>query len=145
MPALPIGTGRPKREIVDQAYEECGLSGFEFERTPDEMIAGLRRLNLMMKEQPWSLLGYDMPAQGEGDLADLSGLEDRFIPAVVAWLALRLAPALGKAQPPEARAARTRALQNLRAEIATAPARTMRGGIHRGAGTSINEPQWTAG
>lgn len=83
--------GRPKRDIIDQAFEELGSAGYEFERTPEEALAALRRLNLFMGEWPWNGLTYYAPPVGHGAPEDFSGLPDSAISAVAYELAQRLA------------------------------------------------------
>jgi len=134
MTTLYVPTGRPKNELIDRAYAKCGLAGYEFERTPEEMGDGLRELNVMMMEKPWSLLGFNLPAQGDGDLTDQSGLLDSYVPAVVMELALRLCPQLGKSLSAEAVKVHSRAVALLRAELATTPAMKLRGGVYAGSG-----------
>lgn len=143
MVTLSVGTGRPKFDIIDLAYEECGLAAAEFERTPEEMKAGLRRLNAMMMEAPFSALGYALPAYGDGDLNERSGLLDKYIPAVVGFLALKLAPGLGKSLSAEQRAALSKSMATLRAEIATVPELAMRPGVYLGEGNNTLSPAWS--
>lgn len=133
MTTLPIGLGRSKADIISRAYSKCGM-GDDMERTPEEMGQGLMELNIMMMEAPWSGLGYSQPVSGDGDTSDLSGIEDRFTPAVVMELAMRLAPGLGKSMSTEAVKSHARSVSLLRAEIATAPQTKLRGGVYLGSG-----------
>ncbi|CAB4140433.1 hypothetical protein UFOVP407_55 [uncultured Caudovirales phage] len=143
---LPVGTGRPKADIITRAFAMCALGDDDFERTPEEMGMGLRILNVMMMEAPWNLLGYDQPRYGDGDLADQSSLADKHIPAVVGELATRIAAAIGKSLKPEAMRAVSRSLMALRADLATVKQLKARSGIHRGAGVRegwVRGSSWT--
>jgi hypothetical protein len=100
--ALPI-TGSTKRSLLDTAFEECGIT----ERTPDEEASALRKLNQMMFEWPFSVLGYDA---GDTTAEELSGFDPRWDQAVALALAQRLAPKELNGQPlsPESKAALSR-------------------------------------
>ncbi len=130
--SLDLGIGRPKADIIEQAYRLCGINRDDL--GSDEIGDGLRDLNIMMMDAPWNALGYDQPAFGDGDPADLSGLLDAYVPAVVHELAMRLAPNMGKTLSTEAAARVKTTRRSLDALIATVPALKARGGIHQGAG-----------
>jgi len=119
---IPTPVGVPKRVILDTAFEECSLAGYEFDREPEEITMGLRRLNMMMAEYPWNQLAYEQPDYGQGLPEDLSGLPTKAVNAVAMHLALRIAPALGRGLAPEQRAALAVSRANLFAELATIPA-----------------------
>ena len=96
-----------KRQIIEMAYEECSLSGYEFNVTPEELFSGLRSLDALMAEWAGSSkdLGYNFPATfGGGDLEDVSGIPDAAINGVAISLAMALAPKMGKAMSGETRA-----------------------------------------
>ncbi len=85
---LPLpDTGQPKRVILDIAFEERGLAGYEFDRDAEEVTMALRRLNVMMGQWPWSLVPFDRPTRGQGRPEDPSGLPDNAIQAVAMHLA----------------------------------------------------------
>jgi P22 tail accessory factor len=129
---LDLGLGRPKRDIIEQAYRLCGIAVDDLD--PDLLSDGLRDLNIMMMEGPWDTLGYEQPLIGDGDLADASGLLNAYTPATIHELAMRLAPNMGKALSPEALARVRTTRRTLDALIAVIPQMKMRGGIHLGAG-----------
>lgn len=133
MTTLYVGTGRAKSEIIAGAYAKDGM-GDDMERTPEEMANGLRELNQMMMEEPFSLLGYALPAHGDGDLSDLSGLADKYIPAIIMELAFRLAPNIGKSMSVEAVKRHAKAMATLRGDIAAAPNLSIRSGTYLGMG-----------
>lgn len=101
---LPTNT---KRQIIEMAYEECSLAGYEFNLTPEELSSGLRKLDALMarwKAASKDLL-YNFPAIfGEGDLDELSGVPDAAVEGAAMTLAMALAPAMGKAMTAESRA-----------------------------------------
>lgn len=96
-----------KRQIVEMAYEECSLAGYEFNVTPEELFSGLRKLDALMAEWAQSSkdLGYNFPATfGAGDLEDYSGIPDAAINGAAISLAMAIAPAMGKQMSAETRA-----------------------------------------
>jgi hypothetical protein len=122
--------GRPKRDIIELAFEELGSAGYEFERTPEEVTAALRRLNLFMAEWPWSQLTYSLPMFGHGSAEESSGLADAEITAAAYELARRLAGMWGATFSPEQRKAAAEAkAQALPVSVPTAymAANTVRG------------------
>lgn len=106
--------GRPKQTIIEMAFEELTISGFEFDITPDEVAKALRRLNVLMAELP--VIGYNFPLEEDGSAAEASGLLETDVQAVVALLAIRLAPMIGKTLSPEFRSAANRSMSVLRAK-----------------------------
>jgi hypothetical protein len=124
MPTIVLdGSGVPKSSLVEGAYEYCGLNGFEYERTPEEMTTGLRHLNALMAE--WLGdgidLGYDFPTYGPGLLETPSGVPDSACAVIHGFLAQRLCPTLGGSLSADAKAALALSYHNLRSRTATAP------------------------
>lgn len=134
--------GPPKRQIIELAFGEIGSAGYEFGRTPEEVTDALMRLNALMFEWPYNLLGYVQPAYGVGNPDDASGIPFESLTAVAACLALRVAPIMGATLSPEARANLARSMTTLHALLASVPTMplaqyTLRGmGGRRGAGLS---------
>lgn len=96
-----------KRQIVEMAYEECSLAGYEFNVTPEELFSGLRKIDALMAEWAQSSkdLGYNFPATfGGGDLEDVSGIPDAAVQGAAISLAMAIAPAMGKQMSGETRA-----------------------------------------
>lgn len=96
-----------KREIVQNAFEEVGLASYAFDLQPEQMQAGLRRLDNMMAT--WNSrglrIGYPLTDSPAGsDLDQDAGVTDEAIEAIVSNLALRLAPILGKTVSPDTKA-----------------------------------------
>lgn len=117
------GAGVPKSSLIEGAYEYCGLNGFEFERTPEEMTAGLRHLTALMAELLGNGidLGFDFPIYGAGLLEEPSGVPDHACAVIHQLLAQRLAPGLGATLSPDAKAALGMSYQGLISRTAAAP------------------------
>lgn len=128
----PVSTAT-KRAIIDMAYEECSLSGYEFDRTPEEFFTGLRRLDALMLElQPNVPLGYNFPdVFGQGDLEEPAGIPDEALSAAVKLLAVDLMPTMGKAASAETRYRGMQALIAMRGQavvpVSRFPSSTARG------------------
>lgn len=89
-----------KRQAVQAALTELGIADYSFDVMPEQLEQGLRRLDAMVAE--WNGRGirvsYALPASPEtSDLDQDSGIPDSCWEAVITNLALRLAPAYGKA------------------------------------------------
>lgn len=107
-----------KRQIVEMAYEECSLAGYEFNVTPEELFSGLRSLDGLMAEWASSSkdLAYNFPATfGGGDLEDVSGIPDAAIRGVAISLAMEIAPKMGKQMSAESRARLTKSMSVINA------------------------------
>lgn len=146
MVQIPLDvTGPTKQSLVEGAYEYCGLNGFEYERTPEEMVTGVRHLSAMMAE--WLGNGidltYDFPTYGAGRLDEPSGVPTSAAAVIHQMLAQRLCPALGATLSEDAKAALALGYQGLRSRTAATPptmsTRAHRlpssGARHRGYGT----------
>lgn len=124
MPQIVLdGTGVTKSALVEGAYEYCGLNGFEYERTPEEMTSGLKRLNALMAllKTKGIDLGFDFPTYANGLLEEPANIPDNAVEPVMALLAQRLAPGLGAELSGDAKAVLSTALQDLYANYASAP------------------------
>lgn len=135
---LPITAGPLKGEIVAMAYDEIGIAGTEFDRSADETIVALRRLDALMLD--WKAqgidLGYVAPDYGAGNAGDASGILPADMNTVALGLAIRLAPTIGQQISTETRGAFARSFALLQARYATIPERAMPRGTARGAGNS---------
>jgi hypothetical protein len=124
MPTITLdATGVAKSVLVEGAYEFCGLNGQEYERTPEEMVTGLRRLNALMAllAKKGINLNFDFPTYGQGLLEEPSGIPDDAVEPITALLAKRLAPSLGANLTPEAMGIAATAMSDLMANYAMAP------------------------
>jgi hypothetical protein len=137
MPQIVLdGAGKLKSDLVEGAYDFCGLNGFEYERTPEEMVTGLRNLNDMLAE--WLAdgidLGFDFPIYGSGKLEEASGVPDSAVSVIKAKLAQRLCPPLGASLSDDAKAVLAQAWQRLLSRTATIPTMEVPYTSLRGAG-----------
>jgi hypothetical protein len=94
--------GWTKRQLVEEAFGELALASFDFDLSPEEMDAGLRRLDTMMAT--WQSIGiqvgYSMAtSQDDSDLDRQSGIAMNAVEAVYMNLACRIAAGKGKALP----------------------------------------------
>jgi|GEM_PF-1384111 len=126
-----------KRTIVNMAYEEASLSGYEFDITPEEQVSALRRLDALMAE--WRAqsinLAYNFPATfGAGGLDDPSGIPDSAVNVAAMQLAIRIFPMFGKRTSAETRYALAQGLNALRASTAFIPALNLPRGTPLGQG-----------
>lgn len=88
-----------KRQLVLQAFEEVGYASYAYDLQPEQLQAGLRRLEALMGT--WNgrgiRLGY--PLTNDPDAAELdaaSNIPDAATEAVYTNLAIRIAPIVGK-------------------------------------------------
>jgi hypothetical protein len=91
-----------KGDIVDQAYAELALAGFEWDITPAEKTWALQKLDLMMA----GLLGRQVNvgysfgmSPTDTSLSQDSGLRLMFVEPVYMMLALRICAGKGKTTP----------------------------------------------
>lgn len=135
MAFAPISTAT-KRAVVEMAYEECSLAGYEFNQTPEELFTGLRRLDALMREwEPTLPLGYNFPASfGGGDLAEPVGIPDQALDVAAKYLALRISPVMGKDMNPAAVYALSAGMAALRAQSQFSPRVSLPGSTVRGMG-----------
>lgn len=126
-----------KRTIVNMAFEEINLAGYEFDATPEEQFSALRRLDALMAQWKMSSLdiGYNFPAVlGGGDLDEDAGIPDLALNAVVTSLALRVMPSIGKTMSAETKAALNAGMIALRTWCATIPEMSLQARTPRGSG-----------
>lgn len=110
-----------KRQLIEEAFGEIALAGYAFDLSPEEMQAGLRRLDTMLAT--WAgagvHLGYALSTSpGSGDLDDDSGLKAVDVEAVYMALALRIAAGKGKQLAASTRTAAGQAYQALLSRVA---------------------------
>lgn len=110
-----------KRQFVVQAFEEIGYASYAFDLQPEQLQAGLRRLEAMMGT--WNgrgvRLGY--PLSSNPDAADLdtsTNVPDSANEAVYTNLAIRIAPIVGKTASPETKQAARSAYMELLSRFA---------------------------
>ena len=148
MTQVTIIGGVLKREIIQQAYAECGQAGYEWELTPEEYDVALRRLDALLAEWRGAYgveLGYNFPALGGGSPEDESGLANTAVQVVVGMLALRIAPTIGKTISAETRAILASSFAAMRSAFNCPPRvrldnRTPAGAGNRGYGYGRRNP-----
>jgi hypothetical protein len=110
-----------KRALIEMAFEEIGLAGYEFDPTSEEYASALRRLDAIMAEWRTSSLdlGYNAPAVvGDSDLDDPSGIPDDAVRPVFLTLAFDVCPPLGKSMSVESKARYASSMDLLRTRYA---------------------------
>jgi hypothetical protein len=130
-------TGVTKGSLVETAYEYCGLAGYEFERTPEEIASGLRQLAMMMMESPYDKAGFNNVDYGFGQAEEGSNLVNADVPAVGYSLALRIATVIGKTLPPSFYATANPSIYAFKARYTTIPTQDYRPGTIRGQGARL--------
>lgn len=127
-----------KRQIVDIAMDALGLGPEVYTLSPDDVAAGVRRLDAMMAT--WSAQGLRMgyPVEVGPDDADPSadtGIPASAVEAVALQLAVKMAPSFGKVVAPETRIEATRAKIAIDAVFGQLPPKIgLAAGIPMGAG-----------
>lgn len=89
-----------KRQLVNEAYAELALAGYDFDLSPEEMQSGLRRLDAMMATWVGNgvQVGYAMAgSQDDSGLDQDSGVQMIGTEAVFLNLSCRIAASKGKA------------------------------------------------
>lgn len=103
---------RSIRDLVNEAYRECGLAAYDYDLDPEELQTAVTRLRGMMGtwERKWSIqIGFNFG----GELDDDSGIGDDAAEAVYLNLGMRLAPGFGKTLDPQTMANAKDALAGL--------------------------------
>jgi len=91
--------GWTKRQFVEGAFEEIGYATYAYDLQPEQLQAGLRRLEAMITT--WNgkgiRLGYPLSSNPDNaNLDDTTLVPDADNEAICANLALRIAPIVGK-------------------------------------------------
>jgi hypothetical protein len=126
-----------KRQFVEEAFAEIGMASYTFDLSPQQLDACLRRLDTMMAT--WNArgirLGYPLPSNPEdSDLDTDTQVPDSANEAVVANLAIRLAPQYGKAVSLDTRTTAKQAYDTLLARAAFPPEQQFPRTLPMGAG-----------
>lgn len=114
-----------KADLLDMIFEELGRASYDFDRTPDEDVSALRKVDALMAE--WQAQGcnlnYNFPTSfGRGLPSDLVGVPDAALNTIAAHAAFRIAPGIGKTMSAESRKAMADGKAFLFAETAKIPA-----------------------
>lgn len=88
-----------KAQLIATAFEEIGVANYEFDLQPEQIEGALRRLDTLMAT--WNAvgirIGYNQASEpGQSDPNQDSGIRDEAVQAVIANLAVRLGPTIGK-------------------------------------------------
>lgn len=88
-----------KRQFVTQAFEEVGYASYAYDLQPEQLQAGLRRLEAMIGT--WNgrgiRLGYPLSSNPDNaSLDDATNVPDASNEAIYTNLAIRIAPIVGK-------------------------------------------------
>lgn len=121
-PRLPGSS--TKLQLINKAYEKCGLPEYTFDKTPEEISSMLLELDMLMGgwEDGGLDLNYNFPsASGGGDPDEASGIPRFAEAAVVAMLAEAFAPAIGKTLSAEFNVSKKNAMTALYARMAKIP------------------------
>lgn len=108
--------GYTRRQFIDAALEELGLAEYTFDIQPEQYQGAARRLDSMLLD--WNgrglRLGPNISGTAAGaDLETDMGLPDVANEAVIANLAVKVAPSFGKTPSPDTKAAARFALNTL--------------------------------
>lgn len=94
--------GWTKRQLIEDAFGELALAGYDFDLSPEEMQAALRRMDTMLAT--WSSTGINIGyafglTPTDSDLDQDAGIQLTAVEAVYLNLAARIAGSKGKAMP----------------------------------------------
>jgi hypothetical protein len=124
-----------KGDVVEMAFEEMALAGYEFDHGPDEIASALRKLDALMAESSMPAVGYNAPAGiGQSDVLDASGLPDSCVQTISIMLGCRYSPAYGKTMSAQTRKDRNEGLNAMRTLVLTIPQAQLRAGTPVGSG-----------
>lgn len=142
---LPSST--TKGQLVNKAFGECGLPGYEFDSTATEQADALLGLDILMAELASSGdnldIGYNFPTGfGGSAMADVSGVPDLAVNFIVGRLAEIIAPSLGKTLSNETRHRMATSLRAIRATFARIPIMGLPRSTPRGAGAKPWSTWW---
>jgi|APFre7841882590_1041340.scaffolds.fasta_scaffold00981_6 hypothetical protein len=126
-----------KRQFVEEAFAEIGMASYTFDLSPQQLDACLRRLDTMMAT--WNArgirLGYPLPSNPEdSDLDTDTQVPDSANEAIVANLAIRIAPQYGKTVSLDTRTTAKQAYDTLLARAAFPPEQQFPRTLPMGAG-----------
>ncbi len=125
-----------KRTLFLMAMEDCGLPGYEFEATAEEIASGIRRMDALMQQiQPATRLPYNFPtAIGNSDPDDPSWVPDYALAGIAGRLARSIAPGLGKTLTPDQKRNASEAWSVIAAKTINVPEIRLPRSTPRGAG-----------
>lgn len=101
MTTISLYGGPLKRDMIKRAYGLCGQSVTEYELTPEEYDLGLTCANDIAATLG-SGFGFNLPAYGNGDAGEESGIASGDVLGFTVMLAQELASNIGKSYSPNA-------------------------------------------
>ena len=129
--------GWTKKQLIDQAYAELALAGYEFDISPEEQDQALTRLETMIAtwEADSIFLSYAFASSPDDADPDVdSGIPMSAVRAVILGLAIDLAASFGKTLAPATLANFNRSYALLKRAAAMPPQQQLRAGTPGGAG-----------
>lgn len=113
-----------KRQFVEAAFEEIGISGYNFDVSPEMQQVALKRLDAMMAS--WNARGvrtsYPIPSNPTtSDLDENSTVPDSANEAIFKNLAIRIAPVFGRQISPDLKQAAQYAFNAMMSKLAEIP------------------------
>lgn len=132
--------GWSKRQYVERALTEIGLSDVVYNLTPGDLQNAVDRLDAMMAS--WEVRGirvsYPMSGTPEGaDLDAVTGVPEAANVAIIANLAKQLAPSYGKTVAAETIATARKSLADLQTFTSRKPLMQFPSTLPRGAGQRV--------
>ncbi len=123
-----------RRQVCLLALTEIGVAQRDVDVSADEYATACRRLDMMVAR--WNAaglhLGYPIPLAGEVNLNADTALPAHALEAVVACLAVKLAPSYGKTVSRETKQTASEGFQTLMSFSTIPPDSVMRGGMPLG-------------
>jgi hypothetical protein len=129
-----------KRELVTEAFSELALAGFVFDLAPEELQAGLKRLDNVVAtlEGRGVRLGYPLHSTpGGSDLDEDSNLPAYAVAPIYQMTALALCATFGKVPTPTLKAQAADGLNVLLSKAAMPAEQQFRDGMPFGAGNKL--------
>lgn len=129
--------GWTKGQLVDQAYAELALQGYDFDISPEEEQSALIRLDAMMAdwEQDGIQIGYAFADSPDGIDADTdSGIPPSANQTVFLSLAMQMAASIGKQLAPTTMRTQREGYGKLLRKAAFPPSQQFQGVMPVGAG-----------
>lgn len=116
--------GWTKRQFIEQAFDEIGLSPFTFQLDDTQMASALRRLDAMLAD--WNgrgiRLGYPLASSpGDSSLDEQTNVPDFANEAIIVNLATRMSSSYGKQVTPQTMMTAKNAYNGLLSRVAAAP------------------------
>lgn len=129
--------GWTKKQLIAEALGELQIQGHEFDISPEEEQTALRRMDAMLAtwDSKGVRIGYVFPSSpDDADVDADAGIPDGAAEAVIANLAIRLAPGYGKQIQAETRRVASEGYASLMSAAAMPRQQQMPSSLPQGAG-----------